>query len=110
MTEKLNNLSKILIATGQINYMASSIYDVNQQMKFSGLDKKDAHKEGVEAKDELLEDVVERLAGIMEDLGNLINAHDCVCHIDERVSKVPFEIVVHGMDDVEADYEEQNAE
>ncbi len=41
----------------------------------------------------------------MEDMGNLINGQDCICHIDERVSKVPFEIIIHGMDDTEKDYE-----
>lgn len=99
MSEKLDSFSKILIATGQINYMAASINGVNQEMKFIP-DPNGYHKDGIKEKDDLLNDVVVRLGAIMEDMGNLINNHDCICPIDERVSKVPFEIIVHGKDDV----------
>jgi len=104
MSQKLDSLSKILIATGQINYMAASINGVNEQMRFIP-DKEGVHSKGIKAKDELLDKVVEKLGFIMEDMGNLINAHDCICHIDERVSKAPFEIIIHRMDDTEYDYE-----
>jgi hypothetical protein len=98
MSQKLDSLSKILIATGQINYMAASIDSVNEQIKM------------IPDKQELLAEVVTKLGAIMEDMGNLINGQDCICHIDERVSKVPFEIIIHGMDDTEKDYEtEQEA-
>ena len=104
MSQKLDAFSKILIATGQINYMAASINGVNEQMKFIP-DKDGIHKDGIKAKDDLLDEVVEKLGLIMEDMGNLINSHDCICTIDERVGKVPFEIIVHKMDDTEIDYE-----
>lgn len=67
MSQKLDSLSKIIIATGQINYMANSISTVNEQIKF-------------------------------------IPGTDCICHIDEMVSQVPFEIIIQGMDDCELDY------
>lgn len=101
---KLDSLSKILIATGQINYMAASIDSVNEQIKFIP-DENGFHKDGIKEKDECLSDVALRLAAIMEDMGNLINSWDCICHIDERVSKVPFEILIHGEDDTEKDYD-----
>lgn len=104
MSQKLDSFSKILIATGQINYMASMINGVNEQMKFIH-DEKGIHAAGIKEKDEKLSEVVEKLSAIIDDMGNLINSHDCVCEIDERVSKVPFEILIHGMDDTETDYE-----
>lgn len=102
-TEKLDLFSKILIATGQINYMASLINSVNEQIKFVP-DKEGYHKEGIKSRDDLLNEVVIKLAAIMEEMGNCINEHDCLCTIDERVAKVPFEIIIHGMDNVEDDY------
>jgi hypothetical protein len=103
----LDSLSKIIIATGQINYMAVSIDSVNEQMKFIP-DEKGYHSEVIKQFDEALSDTVGKLAEIMEDLGNLINGRDAICHIDTRVAKVPFEIIVAGMDDCEKDYEDDD--
>ncbi len=105
MSEKLDSLSKIIIATGQINYMAVSIDSVNEQMKFIP-DEKGFHAEGIKQFDEALAATVVRLADIMEDLGNLINNRDAICHIDTRVAKVPFEIICGGKDECEKVYEE----
>jgi hypothetical protein len=107
MSQKLDSFSKILIATAQINYMAASIDSVNEQIKFSGLASEVVHNEGVNERDDILRETVTDLAAIMEKLGNLINNHDCLCAIDERVAKVPFEIIVHGKDDTEKDYEDE---
>ena len=103
MTQKLDSLSKIIIATGQINYMANSISTVNEQIKFI-LDKDGFHRDGIEARTTVLLDTVVKLGFIMEELGNFINDTDCICHIDERVAQVPFEIIIQGMDDCEIDY------
>jgi hypothetical protein len=102
--ERLDSFSKILIATAQINYMAASINNVNEQIKLTGLAKNPVHAEGVREKDELLDAAVEKLAAIMEDMGNYINNNDCICPIDERVAQVPFEIIVHKKDEVEKSY------
>ena len=104
MSQKLDSLSKILVATGQINYMAASINGANEQLKFLP-DKEGFMKEGIKEMDEFLNEVVVKLSSVLEDMGNLINARDCICHIDTRVSKVPFEILIQGMDDVEYDYD-----
>jgi hypothetical protein len=101
---KLDNFSKILIATGQINYMAASIDGVNQQIKTIP-DPENIHSAGIKEKDEVLSDTVDGLAAILENLGDLINGHDCICHIDTRVARVPFEILLHGQDDTETDYD-----
>lgn len=100
---KLDLFSKILIATGQINYMAASINGANEQIKFIP-DKEKIHAEGIAQREECLAKVVKMLTPIMEEMGNLINAQDCICHIDTRVSQVPFEILIHGMDDTDENY------
>ncbi|MEO5991883.1 MAG: hypothetical protein ABIP68_09635 [Ferruginibacter sp.] len=107
MGQKLDSLSKIIIATGQINYMAVSIDSVNEQMKFIP-DKQGIHKEGIEAKSEILADIVTKLTAILEEVGDFINDTDCICHIDTRVAKVPFEILLDGKDDSEHDYDEED--
>lgn len=104
MSQKLDSLSKIIIATGQINYMAVSIDSVNEQIKFVP-DKEGFHKEGIEARNEILSKIVTKLTAIMEELGDLINNQDCICHLDTRVSKVPFEILLDGKDDTETEYD-----
>lgn len=100
MQEKLDSLSKILVATGAINYMAAQIYTVNDQMKFIP-DKDGIHKEGIRVKDEVLAQAVIKLSEIMEDLGDLINAHDCISPIDEYITTPAFDIIVQGNDDVD---------
>lgn len=106
MSQKLDSLSKIIIATGQINYMAVSIDSVNEQIKFVP-DKECVHKEGIEARNEILAETVTKLAAIMKEIGHFINATDCICHIDTRVAAVPFEILIAGKDDCEEDYEDK---
>ena len=107
MSQKLDSLSKIIIATGQINYMAVSIDSVNEQIKFIP-DKEGVHKKGIEARNEILSQTVTKLAAIMEELGDFINNTDCICHIDTRVAKVPFEILIAGKDDCEKDYDDED--
>lgn len=104
LPQRLDSLSKILVATGQINYMAASIDSVNEQIKFIP-DKEGFHKDGIKARDEILRDVTSDLAAIMQKMGNLINAQDCICAVDMRVAKVPFEILIEKMDECENDYE-----
>lgn len=109
MSQKLDSFSKILLATSAINYMASSINGVNRDMKFiiaTPPPNYDAsvHKEGIETKDALLEEVVKDLGAIMEKMGNLINGHDCICPIDQYITTPAFQVVIHGNDDVEGDF------
>lgn len=106
MNNKLNAFSKILIATSQINYMANSINSANEVIKMLP-DSRGALKEGIKERDDALEETVKKLGEVMEDLGNLINNHDCICKLDERVAKVPFEIIIEGKDDTEKDYDEE---
>lgn len=101
--ERLDSFSKILIATGQINYMASSIDGVQKQIVCLP-DENGYHKDGIEERRRLLEITVRRLTSIAQEMGEFINSRDMLCPIDIRVSKVPFEIL-GGMDEVEKEYQ-----
>lgn len=112
--EKLDSLSKIMLATGAINYMAVSIDSVNEQIKMTKLayaakpglgDFDEVHGERIKARDEVLAEVVTDLAAVMEKLGDLINGHDCLCSVDVFATKAAFHVVVLGNDDTEGDYD-----
>lgn len=103
--EKLDNFSKIILATGTINYLANQVYSVNQQMKqvvHASPANKPIFEEGIKHKDEVLENAIVRLKIIMEELGNCLNNCDAVQPIDVRVMTAPFDILCNGKDDVES--------
>lgn len=104
---KLDNFNKILIATAAINYMAHGIYETSGDIKKSGLSQETFHKEVVEEADEILHLAISQLEGLMDTLGDFINARDMVSPIDIRVTQAAFDIVCHGKDDSEEDYDEE---
>lgn len=106
---KLDSLSKILIATGQINYMAATIDAVTIPLECMGDDSM-IKREMMQGNHDVLKEAVQDLSEIMEKIGNYINNRDIICAIDVRVSKVPFEILISGMDDTNNDYEPVSAE
>lgn len=102
--EKLDSLSKILVATSAINYMANTLFSVNQQMRQvvhlkPELEK--VHGSGMDYRDSLLANTVVKLGQIMEELGNCMNEQDCISPIDVRITKEAFSIILEGNDDVE---------
>lgn len=102
---KLDSFHKILIATGQINYMAASLDSVNSEIKTIP-DPQGVHRDGIEDRKKALAETVEKLTVVMNNLGDCINRWDCLCEIDQRVAKVPFEIMVEGKDETDELYEE----
>lgn len=99
--ERLDPLSKIIIATFAINYMANLMFTVNKEMKIILPKIEDKNKfieNGITDRDTTLNEVVKKLGEIMDQLGNCINNDDAACEIDERVVKEAFEIIVHGND------------
>lgn len=113
--EKLDSLSKIMLATGAINYMAVSIDSVNEQIKmtklaYKGKEKEfdDIHGEGIQSRNEVLAETVKELGAIMEKLGNLINNQDALCPLDQYVTTPAFNVIVQGKDDVNYDGEDDN--
>lgn len=99
-TERLDDYSKILIATNAINYMANNIDRVNSQMKTVKLDI-NTIKEGIKQRDEALSVAVESLGQIMENLGNIMNDHDISGAIDEKITAPAFDIIIHGKDTIQ---------
>ncbi len=97
--EKLDNFNKILIATSAINYMASSVNMVNEQLKMMPNIK--PFEEGIEVKNKFLEVTLLQLSKIMEDMGNFINSGDIICPLDVRVTTPAFEIIIGGKDNVD---------
>lgn len=103
---KLDNFSKILLATAQINYQAASLNGVVEQQKLMGL--RTEIGERIRQTDEVLQNAANSLTQIMVRMADYINNVDCICPLDVRVSRVPFEILVHGKDETEKSYEEED--
>jgi len=104
MSEKLDNQSKILLATAQIAFMTKTIESARVNL-ISGSPEKDSVPGKLAADhEEFLNSIVAELSVLMEEIGDHMNGHDMICRIDERISAAPFAILVHGQDDVEEDY------
>jgi predicted KAP-like P-loop ATPase len=101
--QKLDSFNKILLATGTINYLASSINGLNEQIKMLK-DGDGAFKKGIEHRDAALAEAVEDLKKVMNKLGDLINAQDAICSLDHYVTLPAFNVVVHGHDEVDGDF------
>lgn len=101
--QKLDSLSKIILATGAINYMAAGIDSVNEQIKMiqPPADMKDVFADGIKGRDAVLAKAVKQLAQVMEDLGNYMNNNDCLCPLDVRVTEDAFNVIIGGQDDPE---------
>lgn len=101
-TERLDELSKILVATSAINYMANTLYILNHQNKIVRHQHKMNELNGVISNiDTSLNNAINKLKDAMEDLGGCINSIDATTPIDIRVTKEAFEIISHGNDLVE---------
>lgn len=103
-SEKLDPLSKILVATGAINYLSNCLYSVNRDIKsvvHNNPRQREILEPGILQREDVLFSTVKKLSVIMEELGNILNAHDSICQIDERVTDEAFKIVVHGEDNIE---------
>lgn len=96
--ERLNTFSKILITTGQINYLANTVHTVNQQLKMIP-DTKGALVGSIENQELMLNDVQYKLALVMESLADFCNNTDIVMPIDERICDNAFDIILRGNDD-----------
>jgi|SRR6185503_11420550 len=104
MNEKLDNFSKVLVATSAINYLANTLWEVNNQTKTTlHLYPAEKHifEHGIKYKDEVLAETVKKLGQIMEELGECLNSCDASCEIDNRVTTPAFDIVLRGKDSVE---------
>lgn len=103
--ERLDSYSKILLATASINYLAHQVFQVNEACK-NLFDPKGMLSEGIEAKNQLLQETVTKLTAIVEDLANYTNETDITQHIDERVLNEPLRVLIFNEDEVEKHYDE----
>ena len=109
-TEKLDSFNKILLATGSINYMASAINGVKEQVKMIPKIDEDidnTNKGIVERGEAILNDALSKLSEVMESLGNYMSGEDCICPIDVYATTPAFNIIMHGKDDTDFDGETQ---
>lgn len=101
MSQKLDSFNKILLATGTINYLASMVEGLNSDMKRIS-DPEGVRKEGIEKRDKDLETALGHLMAAMEVLGNSVEEP---CAIDVYVTKPAFNVIVHGYDEVEGNFD-----
>ena len=102
--EKLDPQSKILLATGAINYLANQLHSLNKQMKMAvhlRPECKDIFEDGIKNRDEILENSIVRLKIVMEELSDCLNDCDAVQAIDVKVVTPAFDVLVHGKDSLE---------
>lgn len=100
---KLDDFSKIQIATFGIQYLCHSLSS-SSMMDFVKPTTEDNSKMASDMFQKVL-DVRRNLETIYEDLFNYYNATNSICAIDERILKVPSEILLRKMDDTEKSYE-----
>lgn len=99
--QKLDSFNKILLATGTINYLAGMVEGLNSDMKHMP-DPKKVHADGIAKRDADMEAALGKLKEAMEILGNSV---DEVCAIDQYVTTPAFQVVMHGHDEVEGDFD-----
>lgn len=103
--EKLDVQSKILLATQTINWMANALYPTSQQIKLIP-DPDGIHQPSIIAMDNVLADSLAKMVQICEDMGNVMNAFDCISEIDVRVTDPAMKILISGQDEVGNMYDE----
>lgn len=96
----LDNFNKILLATGQINYLSSAIHCVNEDLKFLEIE---SMQEKIEMQDRILKRTVKRLKMILDELAGVINSGDYGLPIYSRPSLPVFEILA-GKDEMDNPY------
>lgn len=118
--QRLDNMSKILLATSTINYMANTINGVSGDYRLilsvnsapestiSEIFKK-ATEDDLVAQQNFLSDMTARLSGIVEEFADYINSKDMICQIDQRINSVPCDILLLGKDLVDEDYDVNDA-
>jgi len=111
--QKLDNMSKILLATSTINYMANTINGViigfqnieNCQTTTQSDSLKRIMAESLKAKEEFMDDIVKKMSDMVEEMSYFINDSGMICEIDQRINRVPCEILLLGMDECENSYD-----
>lgn len=118
--QRLDSMSKILLATSTINYMANTINGVisNYQLintvnSIAYPDQSELSKtamaNGLTEKQAFMAEMVKKLSDVVEDFADYINNCDMICQIDLRINSVPCDILLMGNDLVDHDYDNEEA-
>lgn len=102
--ERLQKISKIMLATGTINYLATHIHTINSEMRVTNLAYEDSpHSETIHDQEQTLTKTLLHLEKAMDELADYMEAYDCLMPIDIAFTHVPFSIISGGMDEVNRD-------
>ncbi|MCF2487504.1 hypothetical protein [Dyadobacter sp. CY347] len=118
--QRLDSMSKILLATSTINYMANAVNSVisDYQMIITVNSTPDSPQsesskkimsDGLKEKEDFMAEMANKLSGILEEFGDYINGCDMVCAIDMRIYNAPCDILLMGKDLVDHDYDNEEA-
>jgi len=93
-------MSKILLATASINYMALQLHIVNTQLSFLPLDEEDFIMKSLEEKKEFLENISKKLNVIFEELSDYSSNCDIVTQLDESLMNPIADVLIFGKDNL----------
>jgi type I restriction-modification system DNA methylase subunit len=105
MRDRLDKLSKILIATGAVNTLSATLSSEAKDLRrlYKDLNLETSLVSG--EIDRELDKTIEKLKDIIFELTNLMDNHGFTQAIDERMMKVPSEILFGDMDEIENHYD-----
>lgn len=92
----LDSLSKILLATSSINYMANIIASTQGEIERiirAVPESATVHQDSVVNFQSALDDAIMKLTDIMNDLGNCLNESGATSSIDSHVTSASFDIL-----------------
>lgn len=106
---KLDDYSKILLATSQINMLANNLNQIKSgRWVFESLPFLNQAETEINAEiDKALRSTVEKLSNVFEELAVFLDGIDAVSPIDVRISKAASEILLFDKDETEEEYLEQ---
>lgn len=108
--KRLDTLSKILLTCGQLEYFASALNNMTEQIGFVCSNSPQPNQVMTdiyrENRDQL-EETYKELKTSLKMLTDYMASRDAICSIDQRIAQVCMEILFHGKDEVNNDYEEE---
>ena len=101
--EKASSMSKILMATHGINYIALQLHIVNIELSFLPLDEQDFIMKSLKEKKEFLENISQQLTDIFEQLAEYSSNCDIVTTLDESLMNPISDVLIFKNDNLYED-------
>jgi len=98
--EKASSMSKILLATAGINYMALQLHQVNTELSFLPLHEEDFILKSLQDKKDFLESISKKITDIFEELSDYSSGCDIVTQLDESVMNPIADVLIFGKDNL----------